>query len=74
VLLDFLSFHHQVWRSEPGPFKQQVIVRPFEHQLSHVVHLGVLEQAQGSKGWKWILTGEWFSIVVKINYIGFPEA
>ena len=72
--LSYLSFHHQVWRSEPCPFEEQVEVGPFEHQFGHVVEFRVLEQTHWSDCWKRILSGQWFLVVVKVNYIGFPEA
>ncbi len=69
-----LAFHHKIRRAQPGSLEKQVEVCPFEHQLGHVVHLCVLEQIQRADCRKWILSGQWFGVVVKIDDIGFPEA
>ena len=39
-----------------------------------MVELGVLEQTQWADSRKWILTGQWFLVVVEVDYVGFPEA
>ena len=69
-----LPFHHKVWRSEPRPLEKQVKIGPFEHQFGHVVHLGILEQIHRPNGRKGILSGQWFGVVVEVDYVGFPEA
>ena len=69
-----LTFHHKVWRSEPRSLEKQVKIGPFEHQFCHMVEFRVLEQTHWSDGWKRILSGQWFLVVVKVNYVGFPEA
>ena len=66
--------HHQVRRTEPYPFEEKVEIGPFEHQLGHVVDLGVFQQAERSDGRKGILAGERFGVVVEVDDIGFPEA
>lgn len=74
LLRSDLTFHHKIWGSEPCSFEKQIKIGPLEHQFGHVVHLCVLEQVQRSDGWKGILSGQWFSVVVKVDYVGFPEA
>jgi hypothetical protein len=39
-----------------------------------VVHLGVLQQVEGTDGRKRIFAGERFGGVVEVDDIGFPEA
>ncbi len=72
-LSDF-PFHHQVGRSKPCPLEEQVEVGPFEHQFCHVVEFRVFEQTHWSDGWKGVLSGQWFLVVVEVDYVGFPEA
>ncbi len=71
---DYLSFkHHGRW-AKPGSCQQEIEVGPFEHQFSHMVHLGVLQQAERTNGGERIFTGERFSVVVEVDDVGFPEA
>ncbi len=74
IALSHFTFHHQIGRSKPGSFEEQVEVCPFEHQFGHVVELGIFKQAHWSNCWKRILSGQWFLVVVEVDYVGFPEA
>ena len=69
-----LTFHHKVWGSEPRSFEKQVKIGPFKHQFGHVVHLCIFEQIHRSDGRKGVLSGQWFGVVVEVDYVGFPEA
>jgi hypothetical protein len=69
-----LSLHHQIGWSKPGTLQEQIEIRPFEHQLCHMVHLSIFQQTERSHRRKRVFTGEGFSIIIKIYYIGFPEA
>ena len=70
----YLSFKHHGWWAEPGSCQQQVEVGPFEHQLGHMVDLGVFQQAERTDGGEGILAGKRFSVVVEVDDVGFPEA
>ncbi len=72
--LSHFTFHHQIRRTKPGALEEQVEVGPFEHQFGHVVEFSVLEQTQRSDGRKRIFSGQWFLVVVEVDYVGFPEA
>lgn len=74
ALNPILSFHHEVRRSKPDALEQKVEVNPFEHELCHMVHLGIFEQAHRSHSGERIFTDQRFLIVVKIDDVGFPEA
>jgi len=39
-----------------------------------MVHFGIFQQAERSYSRKRIFTGKRLSVIIKINYIGFPEA
>ena len=68
------TLHHQIGRSKPGSFEEQVVIGPFKHQFGHMVELRILEEAQRSYGGERIFPGQWFLVVVEVDYIGFPEA
>ena len=68
------TFHHKVWRPEPGALEKQVKIGPLEHQFGHMVHLCILEQIQRTNSRKGVLSGQWFGVVVEVDDVGFPEA
>jgi len=39
-----------------------------------MVEFRVLEQAQRANGGERIFSGQWFLVVVEVDYVGFPEA
>jgi len=39
-----------------------------------MVELRILEEAQRSYGGERIFPGQWFLVVVEVDYVGFPEA
>ncbi|WP_217907629.1 MULTISPECIES: hypothetical protein [Desulfosediminicola] len=73
-LLNAFASHVKSWRSEPGALEQHVEVNPFEHQLGNVVHLSVFQKTEWTYRWQRIVSGEWLSVVVEIDDVGFPEA
>ena len=74
LLCPDLAFHHKIRRAKPCTFKEQVEVGPFGHQFGHMVDLCVFEQTHRSDGGERIFPGQWFLVVVEVDYIGFPEA
>jgi len=54
--------------------QQQIKIGPFEHQLGHMVEFRFPEQIQRTDCRKRIFSCKRFSVIVKINYVGFPEA
>lgn len=73
-LLNAFASHIKSWRSKPGTLEQHVEVDPFEHQLGNVVHLCVLQQTERTYRRQRVVSGEWLSVVVEIDDVGFPEA
>ena len=39
-----------------------------------MVHFCIFEQIQWTNSGKGILSGQWFGVIVEVDYIGFPEA
>jgi hypothetical protein len=74
LFVEIFSFHDEVWWAEPNALEDQIEIRPFEHQLGDVVHLGIFEQTERTHGRKWIFADKWFGVVIEIDDVGFPEA
>jgi hypothetical protein len=60
--------------AEPCPCQQQVIVGPFEEEFGKMVHFRILQKTHGADGGERIISDNWFDVVVKVDYVGFPEA
>jgi len=64
----------QRMRPEPSPFEQEMPIYPLEQHLGYMIHLRILQQAQGSEGRKRKIADHRLDLVIVIDCIGFPEA
>ncbi len=60
--------------TKPGSCQEQVVVGPFEEKFGEMVHLRILQKTHGSNGGEGIISHYRFDVIVKVDYVGFPEA